>query len=337
MEISTGKTLSILNFKRPVLRFWFKTIVISLVTLGLYLPIGNKATSDIALYAMHFKMRVLKEKTPYDVLIMGDSRPMAIGWHQPRNAYNLSLPSFGDIYPWEYMLKEYVKFHGPPKAILLSIIPETFYQTFDVIPDRQTAELFPAREILKHYFDRGDWATGIRILKKHYDRGGRVLSGLTHPAERWMLDKKTGALIFSPEKKFSYPSSGRFLRLKQSSSPLALSAVRCAELESFAKTAQRFNIPVLLYFMPIPKEVYLHDADFYRAFRQDLPLLRKRIPWLKIAEPYPADDLWPNALFCDESHLNREGSLYFEKHRLPELVAREPTGNLRDVVSHRPP
>jgi len=260
--------------------------------------------------------RALYNRATGRVAIIGDSSSFhGLNPAEMSNAKNIEFMNFGTLASltlagYSSMGVELLNLKSPPKAILLTVLPQTL--TIDKERARsmeQVGRFLIAYDIaLKDVYDTSskeylDW-----IVEKHrFNIFPPEFGGSFHNFNE-TLRQNNG---FMEEKKRQINTSATIQSLNPSSLSLA-------SINFLVAAAKHKEVPVFIVLSPKPRSTisgsYLADST------KLLSELRKKYPTLIV--PQSVAPVWGDAYFGTESHLNLDGAKRFS-HLVVEKIAAE--------------
>src|SRR5438067_8629717 len=108
--------------------FLCRAALLGLIICSVYVAAGRVIGGDTILKDQRFKLKKMENGDNYAVIILGDSKALAMNVWPHQGVYNYALTYFDGFYPYRYVLKEYLRYNRPPQAIVLSVSPQMFLE-----------------------------------------------------------------------------------------------------------------------------------------------------------------------------------------------------------------
>jgi len=299
-------------------KFIFKSFALFILMSLTYYHIGPMIVLDDALHDQTYKWRKMRKGDNFDIIIMGDSRALAMkskGYGRD-GVFNYAMSYFGGALPYRYILKRYLKFNTPPKAILFSIVPETLCEEEDYKLGPRAAGVLPPLVMAKGRSGKFDFGLFFQALKLKYVFNN--VQGQLVESEKY--DKSNGSLIFNRFQIHSFNPKQNYFGEFVPDGIYRPTTASLKNLGDFFQNANKHNIQIYFYMMPIPELVYKKHLEFYGPFTRHMRKWIKTYPWVHLIRPYGKEDLYPASYFSDGTHLNQRGAEHYNRVRFPQLI-----------------
>lgn len=291
-------------------RLIFKGILLLVLTASTYYVLAIRLDMAPAIQNQNYKLKRMRKTENFPILIMGDSRALAMNRSGAKGVYNYAMTYYYGLSPLPYLLRKYLKHNQPPKVIILSIIPESFGEKQDFTISPTSARLFTLREILSDPQLRKDKKKLREMLVNRFD----INQFYANSYDRSLFNPDTGFLIFRRD--FHYKKV--FLLFYDDQ--FRMEPISMQHLDEFFKLTRENNIRVIVYFMPISGPAY-DIPKFYNEMQRRMPQIAARFPEAYFVKPYPKDDLYPMDYTIDGTHLNEKGAIHFNETKYKQLLA----------------
>jgi len=140
-----------------------------------------------------------------------------------------------------------------------------------------------------------------------------------------LFNRKTGGLIFSIDKKWTYDSSNDLEHIE-----FKISETSVDFIMQFLKLSKQNSIKVFLFNMPIPDTIYQHRIanGFYNKYFDTINRIKKSYPDTLFV--YDKVLSYDDSYFCDGSHLNYIGAKHFQSIDYPKIIKWMDSNNPRE-------
>jgi hypothetical protein len=313
-------------------KFMFKVMCACVLGITLYATLlhwsEQQRERDISIYHLEQVKERLHEDTPWKRIIMGDSRTLAVNYtlETPSDIYNFAFSNTGGMYPYVYVLKKYLQHHPPPEEIYWSFIPLMLTDTWEIFknpPPLNAGEMYRAARLYRltdillpdtgYAVFRKYPHTSVGIIRDKFninpddviryfsDEGPKAnFNGLYNPL--------SGGLLFDTRHEWEY-TPHNYLE----ETPFVISAQEVEFMRGFLSLAEKHNIKVHYFNMPIPEPVFAKrmQLGFYTKFFAILEQMQNEFPaTFSYTKKVPA---YACRYFIDGSHLNAAGALKLEE------------------------
>jgi hypothetical protein len=282
--------------------------------------------------AQNYKLAQIRSHPPYDLIVMGDSCPMAIDVTAPmtsarlgdRSIFNFALVNLGGVYPLQSTLKKYLSGGAAPRVILLSFLPSLLSGKSEIVADSRFTKFYAAK-----FYSPGEMISDpvlrahpklvgqllfekykLRFMQYRYDipRDDKMIRRLTATRGQLLVLEDTAA------------TEEEVLASAHYQAEFKVSSDSDRYFQSFLALAKHQGVKVLLFDMPVPPSVLRHrqETGFYAAYFRYLAGVRSKFENLTYL-----DTLFtlPNEYFSfDVTHLNGTGAARFEKEQWPQVL-----------------
>lgn len=284
--------------------------------------------------AQNYKLAEMRSHPPYDLIVMGDSCPMAIDVTAPettrflgnRSAFNFALVNLGGVYPLYSTLDKYLSNGPPPRVVLLSFLPSLLSGTSDIVAGSRFTKFYAAKFYSLHdtisdpVLRSHPRLVGQLLLEKYRLRFMQYRYDI--PRNEYMIQrlKKTrGQLLILED---TAATEQEVLESAQYKAQFSVSPDSNQYLREFLDLARHKGVAVLLFEMPVPADVLRHrnTTGFYEAYFKYVDQLARQFDNF-----FYVNTLFslPNQYFSyDVTHLNRAGAERFQREQWP-LVLRD--------------
>ncbi len=290
--------------------FFLKSLLLVSFIAIIYYILAGTIDMAPAIQNQNHKLKRMKQGEGFPILIMGDSRALAMNQFGEKDVYNYAMTYYYGLSPFPYLLQKYLKHNKPPKVIILSIIPEAFGEKQDYTITPTSARLFSPGEIFSDLQLLRDRKKLREILVNRFDMN----QFYSNPYDRSLFNPETGFLIFRRD--FHYKK----VFLLHYDDQFRIEPTSMRHLDTFFRIARENDIRVIVYFMPISDLAY-DIPKFYDEMHRRLPEIVARFPEVYFVRPYPKEDLYPLDYTIDGTHLNEKGAIYFNQTKYKDLVA----------------
>jgi len=296
---------------------------------GLVLLAWQCDRTEFSLRIQDEKQTRMQGENRFTTIILGDSRALAMNMDRKRakahSVHNFAITNAGGLYPYYYLLEQYLAHNPTPKVVILSFIPALLDQAEDLFREKvgegaiyhSSSRLYSMKDILQRDSIFSRYPRVRRELIQRKLAVNKFYKKLMHPGDHSLFDPTSGFAIFEREGNWTFDAS----RLR----PLQISQQAIDILGQFVATARRHQVKTVIYLMPIAQSMARSSTE-----RQSIQSYQRAVARVAAAHPgwveaRTALVAYPDNLFIDGSHLNQRGADLFDRteyRRLLEQVAR---------------
>jgi len=303
--------------------------IFTLIYFPLYYFSNSYHVRDLSIYQFLVKQNKIKTGKPYENIILGDSRALAINFFPDTpvgDVYNYSFANAGGMYPYVYFFKKYLQVQDKPEKILWSFIPLMLtdqWEIFKTPPPVKSAELFRSSKLYSVFdmiipaanniFYKYPQTTGSLLYRKVSIDAASILKYFAQPYRvddnEKMLNKATGGLLYSLDRQWQYTPDNYLENVKFNISDRSILFI-----QQFLNLAKKHSIKVYLFNMPIPDTISQKrkDSGFYTKYLNCMTELEQKYPETLFI--YREVLSYPDSYFSDGSHLNSTGAHWFQNN-----------------------
>lgn len=283
--------------------------------------------------AQSYKLAQIEKHSSYDVIVMGDSCPMAVDVTDPatsrllghRSIFNFALVNLGGVYPLYSTLQKYVSHGTPPRLVLLSFLPSLLSGTSDIVAGSRFTKFYAAKFYSVHdvisdpVLRSRPRLVGQLLVEKYRLRFMQYRYDI--PRNEYLIErlKKTNGQLLILEDTVS--TEEIILGSSQYEAHFTVSPDSDRYFRQFLELARRDRIKVLLFNMPVAPSILRHrnTTGYYDAYFRYLEQISRQFDNFSYVDTVFS---LPNQYFSfDATHLNRVGATEFQQEQWPAVVS----------------
>lgn len=307
-------------------------------------------SADMSNLCIIHKSGIIKDRENFDVVVFGASRALSIDGKaleqsedgEGYSVYNLALPHLGTSLEFYLALKKYLEHKVRPKLILLSIPPEMFGVTdkdgiFEGDPRKEAGRFrrfFDLSDLIFNVPFRGKWSI-VKEYTRNMIPSFNYGQFITRPysflsLETWRtkwtkeimirnrnilrhLDETNGQLVYHADRIVPEGELFQVMPTRETGRITAGNVESAENIERFVALANRHDIPVLFFFMPLVHERYekMEEIGYIDSIMKRIRCFEDRYGRFHYVDIGPLS--YTKDFFGDWSHLNRRGVARFNR------------------------